>query len=199
MSRWRTSLLLVPVVLAGCGDGSDSNSLPPLGRALTAPPPSLSAAPAPAGDPPEERNGTVPEGQGSAENRARPGSLAASPQAALVRYAVAYTNWRARSLVAHERELAALGVGQARRAAEQTAVSQSAAVALATNHVQNTGIVLAIALGQGPARGRWVVVTQERTAGTGPYAGMPPSTQVIVARTRHFGGGWAVSEWGPRT
>jgi hypothetical protein len=127
-----------------------------------------------------------------------PSSLAPSPQAALLRYALLYTNWQASSLPAHERRLAALAVGAARLTAEQEDASASAAAALAADHVQNTGVVLSIAAELGPTRGQWIVVTQEQSTGTGPYAGLPPTLHVTLARTERLKRGWAVSEWTPR-
>jgi hypothetical protein len=122
-----------------------------------------------------------------------------SPQAALDRYALSYTNWQAASLPSHERQLTALVVGAARLAAEQTAASQSAVTALAADHVQNSGVLLAIAAGQGPAHGQWIVVTDEHTTGTGPYSGLPPSMHVTLARVQQRSRGWIVSEWTPET
>jgi hypothetical protein len=150
-------------------------------------------------DPPAERNGTVPQSQVAAEKKLTPGSVARSPQAALRRYALAYTNWTASSLPAHERSLASRAVGPARLAVEQIAASESDTAALAADNVQNKGVVLAIASAQGPARGQWLVVTQEQTTGTGPYAGLPPAPHVSLARIAHVGRGWAVSEWSPKS
>jgi hypothetical protein len=116
-----------------------------------------------------------------------------------MRYALAYANWRASSLAAVERRLVVLAVGAARLTAEQIAASHSAAAELAGNHVQNKGVVLTIARGRGPAAGQWVVVTQEQTTGTGPYAGLPPALHVTLARTERLNRGWAISGWKPQT
>ena len=159
----------------------------------------MSPAPAPIGDPPQERNGTVPEGQATPRTAPTRLDRAHRHRPPCCRYALAYTNWQAASLTAHERELASLAVGAARLAAEQTAASESAAAALAANHVQNKGVVLAIAPGKGPARGQWVVVTQEQTTGTGPYAGLPPSAHVTLARTARVHARWVISEWRPES
>jgi hypothetical protein len=133
------------------------------------------------------------------ENRAAAAAIARSPRAALRRYALAYTNWRAGDLAAHERELIALAIGAARLAAQQTAASRSATVSLATNRVENKGVILAIAPGEGPAGGQWVIVTQEQTTGTGAYAGLPPAPHVTLARVARVGQGWAVSQWRPKS
>lgn len=63
-------------------------------------------------------------------------------------------------------------MGAARLAAEQTAASRSVTAALVASHVRNHGVVLSIAPGQGIARGQWIIVTQEQTTGSGPYAGL---------------------------
>jgi hypothetical protein len=118
---------------------------------------------------------------------------------ALRRYALAYTNWRAASLPVHERQLASLAIGPARLAAEHTAASGSAIASLAQSHVENRGVVIAIAAGEGAAHGQWVVVTREQTTGTGDYAGLPPTLHVTYAQVRRVNYGWAVRTWDPRT
>jgi hypothetical protein len=193
----RPALMLVVALalLAGCGSTTRLPS--PLGRSFAAIPRPTSASPEPVGDPPSERHGTVPENIASKE--ATPSSLAPSPQAALLRYALDYTNWRASSLPLVERRLVLLSVGTARLTAEQIAASNSAAAGLDGNHVQNKGVVLTIARGRGPAAGQWIVVTQEQTTGTGPYAGLPPALHVTLARTERLNHGWVISGWTPRT
>jgi hypothetical protein len=114
-----------------------------------------------------------------------------------MRYALVYTNWKASSLAANEQVLASMAVGAARLAAQQTAASESATAALAADRVRNKGAVLAITPGQGPARGRWIVVTQEQTIGTGPYAGLPSSIHVTLARVAQLRRWWVVSDWSP--
>jgi hypothetical protein len=195
MTGPRILLLLTLLGVSGCST-TPAPSIP-LGRALTAQPPPASNPPTPAGDPPTERDGTIPKHQAAEDNALAPGSTAPTPQAALARYALAYTNWQAANLPTHARQLAALAVGAARLAIEQITASQSTTTSLATDHVRNKGVVLSIAPGQGPARGRWIVVTQEQTTGTGPYAGLPPSPHVTFARTERLNGNWSVSEWSP--
>ncbi len=199
MRRPRTALVLVAIGLGGCGSGSTSGTSQPVGRSLGPEPIPADLAPAPSGDPPGERNGTVPQGQAAAEGKPTPRARAPSPQAALLHYALAYTNWQASSLPAHERELAMLAIGAARLVAAQTAASQSVAAELDADHVQNTGVVLTIAPGRGSARGQWVVVTQEQTKGTGPYLGLPSAPHVTLAQVMRLDHGWAVSEWSPRS
>lgn len=194
-----TVAVLAVVALGGCGRGSASGGSVPLGRALGGAPGSVgtTSAAAPVGDPASERGGTVPSALAGSENAPSPGSGGPTPQAALRRYALVYTNWQASTLGAHERRLASLGVGAARLAALQTAASASGAVSLVADHVQNRGVVLAVAPGQGPGHGQWVVVTQEQTTGTGAYAGLPASTHVTLGRVTHVSDEWVVSEWSP--
>jgi hypothetical protein len=187
------TLLLALSSLGGCAASSPTVAHTPLGRAFAAAPGSASTAPAPSGDPPAERHGMI--ATDAAREQSTPSVLAPTPKAALQRYALLYANWRADSLSRVERRLAALAVGAARLTAEQIAASHSTTTALAAEHVQNTGVVLSIAPGQGPARGQWIVVTQEQTTGAGPYAGLPPSLHVTLARTQRFGQGWAISSW----
>lgn len=192
-------LLLLPALLAlgGCGADARSPGGSPLGRPIAAGPPAVGHAPAPVGDPVAERGGTVPAGTADGENAPPADAAASSPEAALRSYALVYTNWQAVTVVAHQRKLAALAIGPARLAALQTAASLGRAGELAAHRVQNTGVVLAIAREEGAARGRWVVVTQEQTTGTGAYAGLPSSLHVTLARVVPAGGGWVVWGWWP--
>jgi hypothetical protein len=197
MRTRRSWLLLAGVLaLAGCG-GAGAKPQAPLGRPFTSQPAHPGQASAPAGDPPAERGGTLSRTQAALENGPRGAAIARSPQAALRRYALLYTNWRASALPARERELASLAVGPARLADEQAIASQSGALSLAGHHVENRGVVLAIARGEGRARARWVVVTEELTTGSGPYAGLPGTLQVTLAQVVRLGPGWAVRIWSP--
>jgi hypothetical protein len=187
--------MLLALSLNGCGSSTTDTSTS-LGRSLAASAARANPASAPAGDPPGERDGTISPAQA---NMLSSTSDAPSPQAATRRYSLAYTNWYARTLPAHERALASLAVGAARRTDEQTVASRSRAKELAAAHVRNKGVVLAIAPGTGPAHGQWVIVTLEQTTGTGPYAGLPASPHVTLARTVRLGNHWAVTEWDPQT
>jgi hypothetical protein len=154
------------------------------------------ATPPPNGDPGPERHGTIPQSAARKENT--PTALASSPQAALPRYARLYTNWQAANLPTLERRLASLSIGAARLTVEQIAASRSAIAVLAAHHVQNTGTVLAIAHGRGPATGQWIVATQEQSTGTGPYACRPSTVHVTLASTEHVNRAWAVASWTPQ-
>lgn len=193
--------LLAVLVLAGCGASRSRPVVPaPLGRSLSGAAPKRSlvtAAPAPTGDPPPERGGTIARAAAAAELAVAPTTLAPSPSVALRRYALAYVNWSASGLPARERQLAGIAVGAARLAAQQTAAAAGGAAALAADHVANHGAVVAIAAGEGVDRGRWVIVTEEQTTGSGPYAGLPPGPHVTLAQVARLPGGWAVSVWLP--
>jgi hypothetical protein len=194
----RVALLWIALLLAGCGTTTASRG-GPLGRPITAATvssSSVAAAPAPQGDPPAERGGTIPPRALAAENKISPRLAAGSPQQALRDYALLYTNWHARQLPARARELAARSTGQARLTAQQLAALPNQP-SLARNQVANSGEVVALAPGQGPDAGMWVIVTRERTTGTGAYAGLPAGVHVTLARVRAVGHRWVVSSWKP--
>ena len=82
-------------------------------------------------------------------------------------------------------QLAAISLGQARAQALQAAASYGHDSTLQASQVANTGTVVAIAPGQGPAAGWWVIVTRETTTGEGDYAGLPPTDHVTDAQVEH--------------
>jgi hypothetical protein len=90
-----------------------------------------------------------------------------------------------------------MSIGAAKLTAQQEAAARSGSAALNANHVANSGQVIAIAPGEGPESGQWVIVTLEHTTGTGAYAGVPPGPHVTLARVRQSDGGWVVSRWNP--
>jgi hypothetical protein len=198
VTRWPAATTAVlALALAGCASTTVSA---PLGRSIAAGPPRTApvvATPAPVGDPPAERDGTIPAAAALAENSVSRAGLASSPQAALRRYALAYINWRASDLREREQQLAAMSIGAAKLTAEQTAASESGTAALVANDVANSGQLVAIAPGERPDAGQWVIVTQEQTSGTGVYAGLPTAPHVTLAQVRHLRNGWAVSAWNP--
>ena len=198
MTRWPAATTAVlALALAGCASTTVSA---PLGRSIAAGPPRtvpLAPTPTPVGDPPAERDGTIPAAAALAENSVSRAGVASSPQGALRRYALDYINWRASDLREREQQLAAISIGAAKLTAEQTAASESGTAALVANDVANTGQVVAIAPGEGPDAGQWVIVMQEQTSGTGFYAGLPTAPHVTLAQVRHLRNGWAVSAWNP--
>jgi hypothetical protein len=199
MNRRRTAATaLLGLALAGCG--GSIRVAAPLGRSIAAGPPRLAPlapTPAPIGDPPAERTGTIPAAAQTAEDSVSRAGVAHSPQLALRRYALTYVNWQASDLHKREQQLAAMSIGAAKLTAEQTTAARSGATALLASHVANSGQVVAIAPGEGPDAGRWVIVTEEHTTGTGGYTGLPPAPHVTLAQVRHLDGGWVVSAWNP--
>jgi hypothetical protein len=199
MSRRRaTATALLSLALAGCG--GSIRVATPLGRSIAAGPPRLAPlapTPAPVGDPPAERGGTIPAAAQAAEDSVSRAGVAHSPQLALRRYALTYVNWQASGLQEREQQLVAVSIGAAKLTAEQTTAARSGATALIASHVENSGQVVAIAPGEGPDAGLWVIITQEHTTGTGGYAALPPAPHVTLAQVRHLNGGWVVSAWNP--
>jgi hypothetical protein len=191
-------LALLGLALAGCA--SPLHGSAPLGRSIAAGQPRplpVSHAPAPTGDPPSERGGTIPPGARCAEDSVSRAGVDSTPQLALRRYALMYTNWRASELQTREHQLAAISIGTAKLTAEQEAAARSGGAALIPEHVANTGQVVAITPGEGPEAGHWVIVTLEHTTGIGAYAGLSAGLHVTVAEVRHLDRGWVVSAWNP--
>ena len=189
---------VLALALGGCAGSAPLSA--PLGRSIAAgaPRPAPTApAPAPVGDPPGERGGTIPTTAQTAEESVTRAGVASSPQVALRRYALVYINWQAGGLREREQQLAAISIGAAKLTAEQTAAARSGAGALIANDVTNSGQIVAIARGEGPDTGQWVIVTEEHTAGTNGYAGLPAAPHVTLARVRRLKDGWAVSAWDP--
>jgi hypothetical protein len=196
--RQTTTIALLALALAGCA--STVGVTVPLGRSIAAGPPRtmpVASTPAPVGDPPAERGGTLPTPARAAWDSVSAAGVASSPQLALRRYALSYVNWRANDLEAREQELAVISIGAAKLMAEQTAAARSGTAALIANDVANSGQLVAIAQAEGPDAGLWVIVTQEHTTGSGAYAGLPPGPHVTLAQVRHVKRGWVVSAWQP--
>jgi hypothetical protein len=190
------ALAVLALALAGCASAPRVSD--PLGRSIAAGPPrplAVSPPPTPTGDPTTERGGTIPAAAQSAEDSVNRAGIASTPLLALRRYALAYINWRASDLQARELQLAAMSIGAAKLTAQQEAVARSGAAALNANNVANAGQVVAIAPGEGPEAGQWVIVTLEHATGSGAYAGLPPGPHVTFAQVRHMDGGWVVSAW----
>ena len=187
--------------LAGCGAADPSSA--PLGRALDAPRPATvpgsPTAPVatPAGDPPHERGGHVPAVAAATDDRPASAGLARSPTVALTRYALSYTNWRASQLAEREHQLASLSVGAARLAQSRPRRAVAAPSRWRRTMSRTPAEVVAVAPGEGRDRGQWVIVTWERTTGSGPYAALPAGPHVTLARVARIDGRWAVSAWDP--
>jgi hypothetical protein len=123
------------------------------------------------------------------------GAVARTPQAALDRYGAIYVNWTAGTLPAVQRRLASISTGQAR--AQAIAEGEAPPRSVSTYAVSNSGQVVAVAAGQDARRGEWAVITDEQTAGDGPYQGLPATSHVTWATVQRHGAGWLVSGWYP--
>jgi hypothetical protein len=156
---------------------------------------STTTAPADSGDPAPERGGTIPSSARATQNRLAIGAASRSPEAALERYAELYVNWSAADVSARQRQLASISLGQARAQALQAAASAAGDTQLLKSHVANSGTVVAMTRGQGPAASDWVIVTREQTTGQGDYAGLPPTLHVIYAQLTATPKGWVVIRW----
>lgn len=127
-----------------------------------------------------------------------PVQVKATPQAALASFAWLYVNWSYRTITADQRRLASISVGQARISERQAAASSEADAALRRGRVWNHGQVVSVARDRLRA-GWWVVVTRERTGGSGEYEGLPAALHVSLARLAHLKDGFAVERWAPQS
>jgi hypothetical protein len=191
--------LVIAGVLVGCGlsnpyQPSDPHASPTPTSSST----STTSSAAEAGDPPAERHGTVPPQTKARENRIRRAAATSSARAAVDRYARLYINWHAGQLVAHQRELAQRSIGAARLQAAQVAASASADTQLRSDRVSDRGQIVSANPGVGPAAGKWVIVTSEKTSGQGDYTGLPPAIHVTYAVVTRITAGWVVSQWTPQ-
>jgi hypothetical protein len=128
-------------------------------------------------------------------------SSAAGPVAAVREFAREYINWRARTVTAQMRALAAQSVGQARSEMELAAAHTAGDYELRRGGVANSGTVEAIAPLPGH-RLEYVVVTLERTTATATtaYEGLRPAWHLALAIVARLGDGrWAVSGWQPES
>jgi len=205
--RTRTVLpaaLTLTIVLAGCGISDPYTARPTSTARLTSTSATATASPRTAttptnADPPPEQGGTIPSLTENAQGKLSAGAWQATPQAALSRYALLYTNWNAQTVAGVQRQLASISLDGARAQALQAASSFQHDSTLLASKVTNTGTVISIAAGQGAARGRWVIVTSEATSGRGDYTGLPATVHVTYAQVSHQPTGWIVTEWSPQT
>jgi len=194
-------VIALALALAGCGlsdpyehqqaqstsSTAGSSTSTPTGRTVVPPTSSTTAT---AGNPGERDEGaTLPN-----HVRLRAGVAAPTAQAALERFTRLYINWTAGELPARSGQLAGLVTGQAQ---SQALALATRATVLARYQVSNSGTVTAIAPGQGSQLGRWAVVTNELTTGTGPYLGLPATSHVTWATLIHTRHGYVIDGWYP--
>jgi hypothetical protein len=181
--RTLASLALVGVLLtlSGCTNpdapsatnGAAQANSPQNAGELPAPPPSPSAAQAPAG-------------------------VQATPGGALEAFARLYVNWTYRTLAGNQRRLAAMSVGPARLAERQAAAASRADTTIARGHIYNTGQVVSVA--PEPAHtGTWVIVTREQTGGSSEYQGLQAAYHVTLAKLAHIPQGYVIESWLPQS
>lgn len=183
--------MLCAAMVSGCVDIRDPDVSATSAKNTT------TQVPAPdAGDPAPERGGTIPSNE--VNGQLSPAAAQPTPDAALARYAVLYANWSASNVLARQRQLASISLGQARAQALQAAASVVRDTELARSHVSNHGQLVAIARGQGPANGNWLVVVREQTTGRGTYAALPPTLHVTYAQVVQTARGWVVTRWSPQ-
>jgi hypothetical protein len=170
---------------AGCGIHDPYQTHPPATAASTTSGSTIRAGAAP----------TEHDGPSQPPTVTLPASAAApTPQDGLARFARLYGNWTAAQLTERSKQLAAISTGQARAQALQLATR---AAVLQRYQVTNTATVVAIGPGRGEERGRWAVVTNESTSGTGPYLGLPATSHVSWATVQRQHTGYVVSVWYP--
>ena len=195
------ALVALALALAGCGlsdpyEQQQARRTSSTARSSTASstgPPVVSvttSSTAIAGNPGERDEGRAPPNH----HPVRSGLAASTAQAALERFTRLYINWTASKLAARSRQLAKLATGQAQAQALALAVR---AAALSRYQVTNRGTVTAIAAGQGSEQGRWAVVTNELTTGTGPYLGLPATSHIAWATVIHTQHGYVIDSWNP--
>ncbi len=174
------------LLLSGCGIPNPYQQATTIATATRSTRPvSQSASPAPDED----------DGQPAPARSDHPGKTAgATVYSALARFASLYVNWTAAQLSQRARQLAEISSGQARA---QALTLAARAGALGRYQVTNSGTVVAIAAGKGQESGRWAVITDELTNGTGPYLGLPATSHVTWATLQHQPTGYVISSWYP--
>lgn len=188
-------------LLTGCGIGDPYQHPAATTRATASASTSSSTtttAAADSADPAPERGGTIPGPAQASQTRLEPGAASVTARAAVQRYAAVYVNWTAKTLVANQRKLAALSIGSARLQAEQAVASAATDTKLTADQVTNLGRLVSLSPGTGPATGKWVVVTSEKTVGQGDYQGLPPTVHVTYAAVTNTPRGWVISQWAPQ-
>jgi hypothetical protein len=187
--------ILVAVTLTGCLTIHDPDSTAPgAAHITTGTPPVPTVAD---NDPAPERGGRIPANARATQTRLAAGAGQSTQTGALERYATLWSNWTAGTLIAHQKQLAGISLGQARAQALQAVASFQNDSTLDASHVADSGRVIAITPSL-TARGQWVVVTSETTTGQGDYEGLPAILHVTYARLTHTRRGFVVSEWSPR-
>jgi len=145
--------------------------------------------------PAPERGGTIPQSAKTQNSQLAANAASASPPAALRHYAELACNWTAANVEARQRQLVDDSLGQARSNAQQALTELAADHTLAANAIVNRCQIISLAAGAGSAKGRWVIVLNQSTTGSGDYSDLPATLHVIYATTTRQHGGYLVTEW----
>lgn len=173
-------LILTAPLLAGCGLASGGSPSAQAGARLPMSP--------------GEREGTAPT-----EPQSEPVAPAASPRAAVERFAEGYINWNYHTLAADQQQLASWAVGEARASEMQARQQTERDSVIVRGRVFNQGSVIAVAVVKGSAGNVWVCVTREHTGGEGEYAALASAYHVALATVARVREGWSVSRWQPES
>jgi hypothetical protein len=176
------ALLTVAAAATGCGINDPLND-----TALTAPRQHSTRSP--------NEQGTPGRGRPS---RSALKAAASTPTGAIRRFAELYINWNAETLVAHQRKLAAISIGEASSTQARAVARTRADYELRRSQIANEGRVVAIAPTVPPRPGIYMVVTRERTTGTSVYDQLEAAYHLTIATVEQIPGGWAVSQWRPQ-
>jgi hypothetical protein len=177
-------LVGIAPLLCGCGFAGaiDHNT-----RRAATPPPQAN---------PGEQQGTIPAG---AEAEQPPRRAASTPEQAITQFAALYINWTYQTLPSHERELAAIAVGDARLAERQAAAAAQRDTTLRQGHIYNQGTVIAVSRVIGGSPGLYAVITREQTGGDEEYAGLQAAFHVTLATVTAVPAGYVVEQWQPQS
>ena len=142
--------------------------------------------------------GEPPAPPATAPGAQAPIAVKTTPSEAAAAFAALYVNWTYRTLVAHQRTLAAMSVGAARLSERQAAASSQGDTTIARGHIYNRGQIVSIAP-DASRPGWWVIVTREQTGGNSQYEGLPAAYHVTTRAARNGPGGYAVEQWLPQS
>ena len=182
MRRPAIAFVLAALALSGCTN--------PDASIRSAQQPGVSSAPAQnAGEP------AAPPAPSAASQA--PAAVQSTPSAAAGAVAGLYVNWSYRTLVAHQRMLAAMAVGAARLSEQEAAASAQQDTTIARGQIYNRGQLVAVAPDE-LRPGWWAILTREQTGGDSQYEGLPAAYHVTLAEIVRVPGGYAVSEWLPQ-
>jgi hypothetical protein len=131
------------------------------------------------------------------QTRTAPARPARSAAEAARAFAEAWTNWNWRTIRSSERRRARLAAGALRREIDQDAASVSPDSTLRRDRTENTGVVLAVALGDAGGQRSAYVIVRETTASAGLVAIGDTAVRVYRAQLVRAHGGWLVGAWAP--